>query len=172
MSRWIERLAKTSAMVGGIVLVLLTIMTCISIIGRAGLSVGLKPVKGDFELIEAGVALAIFAFLPWCQLRRAHAMVDLFTARLPAQINRWIDLVSEIVMTVALIVITWRLYHGLTDKLRYGETTFILQFPVWWGYAAAFVPAVIACIVSIYMVFVRIGELSDKRPIETGGTIH
>ncbi len=58
-------------MIGGVVLVLLTIMTCISIVGRAGLTIGLRPVKGDFELIEAGVAFAIFAFLPWCQFTRS-----------------------------------------------------------------------------------------------------
>ncbi|RLQ87285.1 TRAP transporter small permease [Notoacmeibacter ruber] len=159
-------------MAGGIVLVLLTIMTCVSIIGRAGIEYGLRPVKGDFELIEAGVAFSIFAFLPWCQLRRAHATVDLFTSGLPPRVNRFIDLLSEIVMTVALLIITWRLYHGMMDKLGYHETTFILQFPVWWGYAAAFIPAVISCIISVYMVGVRIGELSNKKPVETGGTIH
>ena len=89
MARAIERLARMLALLGGLVLVALTIITCISIAGRALISFGLGPVPGDFELVEAGVAFAIFAFLPWCQLNRGHATVDLFTSFLSERTNRW-----------------------------------------------------------------------------------
>jgi hypothetical protein len=50
------------------------------------------------------------------------------------------------------------------DKMRYGETTFILQYPVWWGYAFAMVGAIVAVIVSVYMLAVRVGEVVTGRP--------
>jgi hypothetical protein len=34
---------------------------------------------------------------------------------------------------------------AMLDYRDNGEVTFILQFPVWWGYAASMVPAVIGC---------------------------
>jgi hypothetical protein len=50
---------------GAFVLVLLAAMSVVSIAGRALSGLGLGPVPGDFELVEAGTALAVFCFLPW-----------------------------------------------------------------------------------------------------------
>lgn len=184
--RW---LARVLALLGGLVLVALTVMTCISIFGRAVVTLanlrdveffamewlvaaaqwlvtlGVRPVPGDFELVEAGTGFAVFAFLPWCQLNRGHATVDLFTARLPAGPNRIIDFVAETMMTIVLVVITWRLYAGMMDKIAYGEVTFILQFPQWWGFAPCVVAGVIACVVSAWLTVVRFRELIEGRTI-------
>lgn len=158
-------LARMMAIAGGIVLAAITVLTVVSITGRSLVPIGLAPVPGDFELVEAGTAFAVFAFLPWCQLNRGHATVDLFTSYLSAGANRWIDLVAEILMTLTLIVLTWRLAYGMADKLRYGETTFILQFPIWWGFAAAMIGAVIAVIISIYMTAMRAREVATGRTL-------
>jgi len=163
VSRFIHALARLMAILGGIVLAFLTIMTVISITGRSMIPWGLGPVPGDFELVEAGAAFAVFAFLPWCQLNRGHATVDLFTNYLPAGVNRWIDLVSETIMTIVFIVLAWRLWVGMMDKIRYGETTFILQYPVWWGFASAMVGAAVCVIVSVYMTGVRVQEVRTGR---------
>ena len=91
------RLARFMAMIGGFVLSGLIIVTCLSIIGRlmsSGLNAdwtqnfapqlaqtlidfGIGPIKGSFELVEAGMAFCIFAFLPLCQIRNGHAQVDI-----------------------------------------------------------------------------------------------
>ena len=39
-------------------------------------------------------------------------------------------------MVIALII-TRQLYFGMMDKYQWGETTFILALPAWWGYALA-----------------------------------
>ena len=85
-------------------------------------------------------------------------------AFLPGSVNHVIDLVTEIIMTLVLVLIARQLYYGMIDKLSYSETTFILQFPLWWPYAACLVAAVIAVIVSIYMVFVRYREFRAGTP--------
>ena len=87
------------ALLGGTVLCLLVLMVCISIAGRALgdlahdgwlagagdwlISLGVGPILGDFELVEAGMAFTIFAFLPLCQVTASHASVDIFFATLP-----------------------------------------------------------------------------------------
>lgn len=158
-------LARALAILGGVVLVAITILTVVSIGGRSLMGIGLRPIPGDFELVEVGTGFAIFAFLPWCQLMRGHATVDVFTSFLPDSVNRVIDLVSEVLMTVIVVLIAWRLWYGMWDKVRYGETTFILQFPVWWGYAAAMFGAAIGVVVSFYVLYIRI------REVATGTTI-
>jgi TRAP-type C4-dicarboxylate transport system permease small subunit len=196
ISGFVHGLARIMAIIGGVVLAFLTILTVVSITGRAIMTIayanpesglGILPlvewiktgalwlveqrlqigswnlrvgnVPGDFELVEALTGFAVFAFLPWCQLNRAHATVDLFTAFFPGWLNRVIDLVAEILMTIVIVIIAWRLWVGMQDKIRYTETTFILQYPVWWAYAACMVGASVAVVISTYMIFVRAAEL-------------
>jgi len=165
----IHALARWLAILGGVVLVAITVMTVVSITGRTLIPFGLAPVPGDFELVEAGTAFAVFAFLPWCQLNRSHATVDLFTNYLSAAANRWIDLASEILMALVTILIAWRLWVGMFDKIAYHETTFILQFPVWWGFAVCAAATIVGVVVALYLVVVRAFEVARGRSLLDAG---
>lgn len=169
----VEWLARALAIVGGLVLIAITLLTVASITGRVLLRAGLGPIPGDIELVEIMTAFAIFSFLPWCQVRRAHATVDVLTSFLSDRVNRFIDLIGELLMTGAIVLIAWRLWYGMTDKIRYQETTFILQFPVWWGFAAAMFALSIGVVVSFYMLAVRAREAftGDEQfaPTQGGG---
>lgn len=147
---WVERLARTVAVLGGLVLVAVALVTVISITGRAFLFVGLKPIPGDFELVEAGTVFVVCAFLPWCQLQRGHATVTIFTDFLPGSVNRVLDVIADALLLAAAVVMTWRHIYGLLDKLAYNETTFILRFPIWWSYSAAMLGLVTWIIVAAY----------------------
>lgn len=147
---WIERLARGVAVLGGLVLVLVAIITVVSITGRAFLFAGLRPIPGDFEIVEAGTVFVVCAFLPWCQLKRGHATVAIFTDFLPASINRVLDFVGDALLFVTAIVMTWRHIYGLLDKLAYNETTFILRFPIWWSYSAAMLGLITWIIIAAY----------------------
>ena len=178
-------LARAMAIAGGIVLSLLIVLTCFSILGRIlngffhgdlmesiapgfakwALDMGVGPITGDFELVEAGVAFAIFAFLPLCQITSGHASVDIVANILPAWANRIIRMVVEVTFAAVLLLIAWRLFDGMMSKKSYGETTFLLQFPIWWAYAASFVGAAMAAIVGVYMAAVRTFEAFTGRII-------
>ncbi|HET8727876.1 MAG TPA: TRAP transporter small permease subunit, partial [Alphaproteobacteria bacterium] len=73
-------LAGVVAALGGVVLLIVMAITCVSVTGRALLFLGLGAVPGDFELVELGSAFVVFCFMPWCQYRRGHVTVDLFVA--------------------------------------------------------------------------------------------
>jgi TRAP-type C4-dicarboxylate transport system permease small subunit len=178
MRRLIYFLARFTAVIGGLVLMALVLMTTASIIGRTvnkmlhspffqekltGLSqglidMGIGEINGNYELLEAGVAFAIFSFLPICQYYGAHATVDVFTSFLPARVNRWIMAFWEVVLAAVIVLIIWRLYEGMQRYLGNGETTLFLQFPVWWAYAASFASGVIASVVSVYCAVIRVIE--------------
>lgn len=162
LARLVRRVAHGMALLGGGVLVLLTVLTVVSVIGRNLNFLGLGPIPGDFELVEAGAAFAVFAFLPWCQLNRGHVTVDLFLSRLGRRRNAAVDVATNLLMTVAATVVAWRLFLGLLDKQSYGETSFILQFPLWWGYSASFVGAVVFALVSAWTVWRSLGEAAGR----------
>lgn len=163
MDRLAHTLARLAALAGGLVLAVLVVMTCLSVTGRAFAFAGLGPVPGDFELVEAGIAFAVFAFLPWCILNAGHATVDIFTNGLSVQANRLLLAFWELVMAAVMALLAWRLYEGLLGKLKNGETTFLLQFPVWWAYAACLVPAVLGVLVALWSAYDRARALATRR---------
>ncbi|WP_299876432.1 TRAP transporter small permease [uncultured Sulfitobacter sp.] len=155
MHRFIHALARLTALVGGLVLIALIALVSISITGRW---FGVGEITGTYELLEAGVAFAIFSFLPITQFYGAHATVDVFTMALPDRVTRWIKAFWEVVLALVILLIIWRLFEGMQRYIGNGETTFFLQFPVWWGYAASFASGLVACTIAIYCAFARIKE--------------
>ncbi len=163
----LDRLARIFAWAGGLILVAIAVLTVLSISGRALIPFGLSPIRGDFELVEAGTAIAVFWFLPWCQLRRGHVTVDIFTSRLPLRFQAILGLVGDALMTLASGVILWRLWLGLGEKFPYGseafraalgfgappffpETTYELAMPVWIPFALATLGAILFFAVSLF----------------------
>lgn len=177
MNKLITTLAKSLAILGGVVLVALVALTCASVVGRIINTMGhsavskeqlgafgellrsFGPINGDYELVESGIAFAIFLFLPWCQLKRGHATVDIFTANLPRIANRFLQLLWEVVFMAVIWLITWRLFVGMSDKMRYAETTFLLQMPIWWAYAVCAVAALLASVVALYSVVLHVRDM-------------
>lgn len=153
VERVLTALSRLSALLGGLVLVGLIIMSVLSITGRALVPLGLTPIPGDFELVEAGTAFAVFCFLPWCQLSGGHVTVDLLKPALGPRRDAALEVVFNTLMTLIAAFITWRAFAGMGDKLQYNETTFILQLPVWWGYAICLPLGLLFVAVSAFTVY-------------------
>lgn len=154
LNRLAEWIAAALALLGGAVLLGIVILTCLSILGRAAipLGIGVGPIRGIYDMTEIGMATAVFAFLPWAQLKEAHARVDLFQSAIPDGANLFLDLIFNIAMACVAALIAWRLYLGMLDKFSFGETTLIAQIPVWQGFATGLVGAVGFVIVAVFCV--------------------
>lgn len=157
MNHPVYLMCRVMAWWGGLVLSLLAILSVVSIAGRAMSPLGLGPVPGDFELVEAGTALAVFSFLPWAHLQRSHAVVDLFWRSYPRAMRRVLDMLADALMMILWLLLTWRLGVATLDFRGNGEVTFILQFPVWWAYAASLVPAVLGCVAYVWRFLETLG---------------
>ena len=70
-----EKLISVWALVGGLILLSVVSLNIGSIIG----GILLIHVPGDFELTQIGVAVAVFCFLPYCQLHNHNVTADIFT---------------------------------------------------------------------------------------------
>ena len=185
MYRFFNALSRFMAYLGGIMLVLLIVLTCVSVVGRSlngifhsgffeslapgfakwALDIGVGPVNGDFELIEAGVAFSIFAFMPLCQITRGHASVEILTKKFSPFINYLLQFIIDMMFALVLLLVAVQLYSGMQSKMRSGQTTLLLEFPVWWGYALCLVGAFAAAAVAFYIAFIRSAELYKKKAI-------
>ena len=123
---------RAFALVGGLILVALTLMSLASIAGRSLLS---APVPGDHELIQLGIAVAVTAFLPFCQMRGGHVLVDFFTANARPAVRATLDAVGAMLVAIVAAVFTWRLTAGAVSLQEANDQTTILGVPTWWAVA-------------------------------------
>ncbi len=173
LGRATHGLAKWMAIAGGIVLLAMIAIVVISVIGRAFIWAGLKPILGDYELISVGMGFAVFAFLPWAHLMRGHALVSLLTDTFSDRANAWILVVTDFMMLVASAFITWRLYFGMTDKFNYRETTILLGLPLGWAFLAGFIGAVVLVLVSVFVFGRSVQDaVTGKTPPKHIGSEH
>ncbi|MCF6271936.1 MAG: TRAP transporter small permease subunit [Rhodobacteraceae bacterium] len=183
----IAALAWFSALVGGLVLVAVMVMITVSVMGMSAnkfgkmlkksydtvveplLSIG--PIPGETEMVEVGMAFIIFAFLPIVTLNKGHAVVGILTGFFGKGVNRLIDVVSDGLMLVVAGFLAYRHLLGTLDKFGNGEATWILQFPVWWGYGAAMFGAAIFVIVAIYCLLRSVDAALRGRDVQVSGVV-
>lgn len=155
--RWVEGVVRLLALFGGILLALLAIMQVVSVAARAIIG---KPVPGDFELIQIGAAVVVFAFLPMAHLHRHNFAVTLFTDRLSRRARSLMTLIGSAAMLVIAVIIAWRMCIGGGDLARSGEHTMVLQFKLWW----AFVPILFSLAVLVAASIVAfLGDVAEAK---------
>jgi len=172
MGKTIYGLSRAMTWFGAFTLAVLATVTVFSIVGRALSFAGLGPVPGDFELVEVGTALAVFCFLPWAHLKRGHATVDLFWRTFPRPVRGALEVAADALMLVVWVLLVWRMSVAMLDYKGNAETTFILQFPVWWGYALSMVPAVIGCVAYLWRLLESLGVVAPPVGFTTSGAAH
>lgn len=153
LDRAMRRVTTWLAVLAGVVLAAMALMTVISVTGRAFVWAGLGPIPGDFELVEMGCAVAVFGFLPYCHLNRGHVTVDVLVNQLPTPVFNLLTLLGDLIIGAIGAVVAWRLWYGLQEKLAYGESTMILGAPLWIGYMASFVGAAWMIFVGLYVLW-------------------
>jgi TRAP-type C4-dicarboxylate transport system permease small subunit len=119
---------KTMAVTGGLMFVALILMSLASIVGR---KLGLGSVDGDFELMQAGSAVAATAFLPYCTLLGEHIKVDFFTENMRASLKRKIDGVAELLLAAVIALLVWRTTLAAISARESQEVTALVSLPIW-----------------------------------------
>jgi TRAP-type C4-dicarboxylate transport system permease small subunit len=142
----LNRVSVLLAYGGGLVVAAVGVMSAISIIGRSALS---RPITGDFELVEIGIAVAGSLFLPYCQATGGHIVVDFFTLRAGERTRGWLDRFGALLMAVMFLVIAWRAGVGTLDLYRNGESSMLMRFPIWFGYALTLPGLLVAGLVAL-----------------------
>lgn len=127
------RLVTLWALAGGLVLIALVGLNLWSVAADALLG---RPFPGTIELTEIGTAVAVFTFLPYCQMTGANVAVDVFTSRAGPRARGLMSLAGSLLALGTACLLLWRMGLGMGDQRAAQLTTTILQIPVW----LAFVP--------------------------------
>lgn len=122
------------AIAGGLITVAIAVLVSASVIGRNALGEG---VPGDFEYVQMGTAVAVFAFLPLCQLRRGNIVVDAFSSNWPPALRNALDALWDGVYAGIMGLLAYTLLLGALDTRANGTASMVMGIPIW--------PAILAC---------------------------
>ncbi len=157
--RILEPLAQACAVVGGMLLTVITLMTCASLIGRNTVGVTLA---GDFELTGVAAGAAIALFLPLCQLRRANIIVDFFTSRASARANMRLDRFGALLLGLSMLLLTWRTTLGGLNAYDTHSGTMMLGFPEWVVYLCIVPPLALTALIALWQTVNGFGDGSAQ----------
>jgi TRAP-type C4-dicarboxylate transport system permease small subunit len=141
------KLAGLCAILAGVLLTVITLMTCLSVLGRNTTGTTLV---GDFELTGVVAGAAIALFLPWCQVRRGNIIVDFFTSGASARTNALFDRLGALLLALALGLLAWRTALGGLSAWRTQSATMMLGFPEWIVYCFMVPPLVLTALVALW----------------------
>ena len=148
-------LAHLCAVLAGLLMTIITLLTCISLIGRNTTG---WTIAGDFELTGVATGAAIALFMPLCQLKRGHIIVDFFTAKAGAAANAFLDRVGALFVSAAFALMAWRTVLGGLNAYTSFSGTMMLGFPEWIVYAAMVPPFILCSVIALVQTFARSHE--------------
>ncbi len=125
-----ERFIVNWALIGGLVLVGVVAINIYSVIGN----IFGKPFPGDIELTQMGIVVAVFCFLPFCQLVDSNVTADIFTSNVGKKTKSVFALLASITAFGFAVLLLWRMTNGMSDQREYEYTTTVLQIPIWISY--------------------------------------
>lgn len=157
--KFLSILARACAILAGLLMTAITLVTCASLIGRN--TVG-ATLLGDYELTAVTAGAAVALFLPWAQLRRGNIIVDFFTAKMPDRVNAGLDRFGSLVLALVMLLLAWRTVVGGIGSYESQTTTMMLGFPEWIVYAAMVPPLFLTGLIGLTQAFVGDFQEQDR----------
>jgi TRAP-type C4-dicarboxylate transport system permease small subunit len=158
--RVLDILAKTCAVLAGVLLTGITLMTCVSLIGRN--TTGWTLV-GDFELTGVATGAAIALFMPWCQWRRGNIIVDFFTTKASERTNEALDRLGAILLALCFALLAWRTTLGGINAWDTHSESQIRGFPLWVVYVAMVPPFALAAVIGVWQAIVGFAQAPEAH---------
>jgi TRAP-type C4-dicarboxylate transport system permease small subunit len=155
----LEHLARACAIAAGLLLTVITLMTCVSLIGRNTTG---WTIVGDFELSGSAAGAAIALFLPWCQIRRGNIIVDFFTAKASAGTNAALDRIGALLLGIAMALLAWRSAIGGWNAWTSQSGSMMLGFPEWIVYCGIVPPLVLTAAIGLTQAVRGFGDTVDE----------
>jgi TRAP-type C4-dicarboxylate transport system permease small subunit len=141
----LEALARFCALLAGVLLTAITLMTCVSLIGRNTTG---WTIVGDFELSAFAAGAAIALFLPWCQVHRGNIIVDFFTAGASPRSRAAMDRLGAALLGTAMALMTWRTTLGGLNAWNTQSGSMMLGAPEWMVYVLMVPPFALTALIA------------------------
>ena len=145
--RILQTLANLCAILAGLLLTVITLITCGNLILRNTTG---DSMAGAFEMTAVATGAAIALFMPLAQIRQGHIIVDFFTTKLSDATNNKLDKLGAFVLALVFTLLSWRTSLGGMSAFTANSQTMLLGFPEWIVYAAMVPPFALSAAIGFY----------------------
>ncbi len=151
----LQSLARLCAIAAGVLMTGITLLTCVSLIGRNTTG---WTIVGDFELSASAAGAAVALFMPWCQVRRGNIIVDFFTTGASSQTQSRMDRFGALLMAVVMALLAWRSSMGGLSAWKAQSGSMMLGFPEWIVYCGIVPPLALCAVIALQQAVVGFGD--------------
>ena len=138
---------------GAVLLFFMMVLTFIDVIGRYFFN---APVPGGFEVTEFALATLIFAGLPLVTVREEQVTVDLLDRFIPDIITRIRAILLDLLGAVVMAILCQRMWIKTQEAISYGDSSAILQFPIYPAYFFMCLMLGATCLVYLLLAFIKV----------------
>jgi len=167
LGRWLFTISKVVAVLGGMILVALSVMLCVTIFSR---KVFLWQVNGDYELVQMLGALAGSLLFPWCAIVGGNVVVDLLTSGLPVSVTRVLDRIGSFLLAIMAFLLAWRTGVFAINSHDSGAISAMLSWPLWIWQMLMVPSLALTGVIALYLAVSPRGLAERDRANAQGGT--
>jgi len=159
MTRILERVADHFAILAGVVLFIIVVVTATNtaafvlhrIAQLSGGSVGGLPGYEDF--VQLAISGAALMFFPYCQAHRGHVAVELFMDRFPQVVQRAADCVWLLLTVAIALFLAYWMVLGMVEARDDGAVTSVLGWQIWPFYIPGIASMILWALVAASQLF-------------------
>ena len=138
---------------GAVLLFFMMLLTLVDVVGRYFFN---TPVTGGFEITEFVLATLIFAGLPLVTAREEQVTVDILDRITPAWLARWRGLLLDLLGAVVMGLLCQRMWVKSFEAISYGDSSAILEFPVYPAYFFMCAMLGATCLVYLLLAWIKL----------------
>lgn len=127
LSQVIERVSKIMAIVSGVALTFVMVMTVLDVSGR---TIG-HPILGTYEIIAFAGTFLIGCSMALTSVSGSHVYMEFLVDRLPGGTRKVFNIVTKIICLMLFAVISVNLFKFAAELRRAGEVSATLNIPVY-----------------------------------------
>ncbi|MGX9393999.1 TRAP transporter small permease (plasmid) [Nitrobacteraceae bacterium UC4446_H13] len=146
--RSLFRASRALAIIGGVVMVAIVLISLASLLGR---KISAAPITGDVEIVQMLSAPALACFFAYCHLTRGDVRVDMIADRLGSRWAMRLEALGSVLLGLVAAILAWRTAVGAIALREVGETSALLSWPIWVSQALVVPGFVLQALAGFYM---------------------
>ncbi|WP_439527339.1 TRAP transporter small permease [Pannonibacter sp.] len=147
------------ALLGGLFILAIVLVTTVNvsaftanrIAGLFGATVA--GISGYEDFVRLAISVAALSFIPYCQLKRGHVVVDLFVQSLPKVVRSGLDKLWLATTGFIAVFLAYWMWIGLNETMGDQTRTAILGWQEWPWYGPGVISMLLWALVCVMQLF-------------------
>lgn len=134
--RFLERIERVLALLGGIAIFSLMVLAVVSVTGRNGLG---QPLPGYVDWIEQAMPFIALLGISWCARDGGHIRMDIFVGLLRGRALWFFEIITTLLMLALVILLIWGAWAHFARSFDWNaplwsrDSSIDIRLPLWPG---------------------------------------